>query len=73
MPMTSWEVTKNGETFYVQFEADGVRVGSHWGTGASDNCGTCSYAEFREGRFHDIILDSFGESKLQEMIAALPH
>ena len=43
-------------------------VGHHYGTGMSDIAGAASYQEFLNGRFQDLILGSFGQGILDEVI-----
>jgi len=68
---TSWETVKNGRTHYIHVERREVVVGSHFGTGMSDNAGTCSHEEFLEGEFQSMILNDFGEDVLNEVIKAV--
>lgn len=67
-----WEVvTDQGEQHYVIFEPHEVIVGRCWRSNElTDHAGACSYEEFRNGQWHDLIRERFGEEKLQEMLQA---
>ncbi|MFX1451300.1 MAG: hypothetical protein ACFFCM_10685 [Promethearchaeota archaeon] len=65
---TSWEKKDGRRTEYVYVNYKEVIVGSHYGTGMSDNAGAASYQEFLNGRFQNLILESFGQAVLDEII-----
>jgi len=50
------ERTSGSKTSYIQINEGNVTIGLHFGSGHSDNAGTCNYNEFLNGGFHDIIL-----------------
>ncbi len=68
---TSWEIVNNGRTNYVYVERNQVVVGSHYGSGMTDNAGTCTHKEFLEGRFQNLIYQDFGQEVLDEVIKAV--
>ncbi len=68
---TSWEKTSDGITYYVHITEDQVVSGSHAGSGHTDSAGTCSYREFLNGQFHDIIRNDFGPALLEEVISSV--
>ena len=68
---THWEKSKGDHQDYVELHDTGVLVGSNEGTMASDAAGICSYADFLDGRFQDLILRAFGERVLAEIVEAV--
>ncbi len=63
---------------YIQLTVRGVTVGGHYGSGATDNAGTCSHSAFVAGRYNDLVLKEFGAEVLDEVLrelgaAADPH
>ena len=68
---TSWEIVHEGRTHYIQVERAQVVVGSHYGSGMTDNAGTCTHEEFLNGRFQDLILQEFDKTVLDEVITAV--
>ncbi len=68
---THWEKTKGSHLDYVELHAEGVLVGSNDGTIESDSAGICSDADFLVGRFHDLIINAFGEQILADIVAAV--
>ena len=71
MAKTSWEVTRSGRCHYVDVHAKHVIVGSHCGTGQSDNAGRCTHEQFLDGRFQDIVEREHGTDVLDEVIQAV--
>ena len=68
---TAWE-RKNGRfTDYVRLDYQQVVVGSHAGSGQTDNASACGYDEFLNGRFHAHIRTHFDEATLTAVIAAV--
>jgi len=65
---TSWVKTDGRRTDYIDIHYNEVVVGNHYGSGMTDNAGTCSHEEFLAGRFQDLILNSFGQKILNEII-----
>jgi hypothetical protein len=68
---TSWKKNEGGQTHYCHVGPRRVEVGSHHGSGHSDNASTCSHQEFLQGRFHNIIRDAFGARVLSNVIKAV--
>lgn len=56
---------------YVNVYKTHVEVGCHFGSGHTDNAGTCSFEEFLDGKWQDDIKKTFGDQVLGEVIAAL--
>jgi hypothetical protein len=71
MPKTSWEISKGGQTCYVYLNDREVIAGSHWGSGHTDNAGSCTHEAFLAGEFHDVIRSDFDEDTLQEIVEAV--
>jgi len=69
--MKSWETKKGGRTCYVQVTPYEVVVGSHSGSGHSDNAATCSHQELLDGTHQGTIRHEHGDRILQEVIAAV--
>jgi len=46
-------------------------VGSHFGSGHTDNAGTCSIDEFLNGTFNEIVRDDLGEEILCDILKYL--
>ena len=67
----TWEKVSGRCVDYVQVSADGVCVGRHFGSGASDNAGRASHAEFLGGTFQELVAAAHGEQVLAEVIAAV--
>ena len=66
-----WE-QKNGRlTHYIRLDHQQLVVGSHAGSGQTDNASACNYAEFLDGRFHTHIRTHFDETTLTAVIAAV--
>ncbi len=65
---TSWEKKDGRLTEYVYVTYKEVVVGHNYGTGMSDMAGAASYKEFLNGRFQDLILETFGQKILDEVI-----
>ena len=68
---TSWETYTNGTTHYIQINAQELVVGSHSGSGHTDNAGAVRHAEFLQGQYHDLIRTQFGPEVLAEVIEAV--
>jgi len=68
---TSWEKTKSGRTDYCHVLIRRVELGSHHGSGQSDNAGFCTHQEFLEGRFQAEIRDIFSAGILRSVVAAV--
>lgn len=56
---------------YVNVYKTHVEVGCHFGSGHTDNAGTCSFDAFLGGRWHDEIKATFGDRVLEEVIATV--
>ena len=67
----SWENTTGDRVDYVQILADQVVVGSHAGSGHTDNAGRATFAEFLGGRFQDVVSAAHGPEVLEEVIEAV--
>ncbi|MCP5099845.1 MAG: hypothetical protein GY943_30180 [Chloroflexi bacterium] len=50
--LTYWENKQGNAIHYVHLTADGIVIGSHMGSGHTDNASSSDYAEFLNGRFH---------------------
>jgi hypothetical protein len=70
---TSWEKTEGRKTHYVYVHYKEVVVGSHYGTGMSDNAGVCSHEEYLNGQFQGLIRDIFGSEILDQVTYAVLH
>ncbi|MHA1147931.1 MAG: hypothetical protein ACTSR8_06765 [Promethearchaeota archaeon] len=70
---TSWEIIEGRRTNYVDVHYNEVVIGSHYGTGMSDNAGSCSHREFLEGEYQGLILETFGKEVLDEVVYAVEH
>lgn len=73
---TSWERQDGGPeqgpiTHYIRINHWQVIVGSHAGSGHTDNASACEYEAFLNGRFHSHILTHFDEAVLTAVIAAV--
>jgi len=68
---TSWETHAYGTTHYIQIDAQELVVGSHAGSGHTDNAGAVLHAEFLQGQYHDLIRTQFGPDVLTEVIEAI--
>lgn len=71
--ITSWERTEGRRTYYILVHYNEIVVGSHYGTGMSDNAGSCSHEAFLEGEFQDLVLENFDQAILDEVIFAIKH
>jgi|GEM_PF-6119979 len=69
--MPEWSKSNGRGQRYVRVDAYEVVVGEHFGSGHSDNAGTCSHAEFLAGRFQDLIRDDHSARTLAEVVAAV--
>lgn len=56
---------------YVHVRVHDVVVGGHYGSGHTDNAGSCSHAEFLAGRYQDVVLEDLGQEVLDEVLAEL--
>lgn len=72
MTRRSWTKANhpNGEK-YIHLTPTEVVVGSHYGSGHTDNAGSCSHAAFRAGQYHDVVRRDHGEEVLAEVMQAL--
>jgi hypothetical protein len=68
---TSWERQDDRITHYIRITHWQVIVGSHAGSGHTDNASACGYDEFVDGRFHTHILAHFDEGVLTAVLAAV--
>lgn len=68
---TSWETHSEGTTHYIQVNALEVVVGSHGGSGHTDNAGAVLHEAFLQGQYHDLIRRDFGPEHLAEVIEAV--
>ncbi len=68
---TSWERQDDRITHYIRITHWQVIVGSHAGSGHTDNASACGYDEFVNGRFHSHILTYFDEGVLTAVLAAV--
>ncbi|MBP7999463.1 MAG: DHH family phosphoesterase [Chloroflexi bacterium] len=68
---TSWETNNNGTTRYIHINAQEVVVGSHSGSGHTDNAGAVLHADFLQGQYHNLIQREFGPDVLAEVIEAV--
>lgn len=66
---TYWEREQDGTTHYASLGPDGLLIGSHGGSGHSDNAGSCTVAEFLAGNLHEAARAGLGEQALAAMIA----
>ncbi|MCP4130800.1 MAG: hypothetical protein GY754_07445 [bacterium] len=66
---TSWERSEGSKNCYVYINANEVVIGSHYGSGHSDNATSCSYSDFLAGKHHGLVLDDFGNEILHEITA----
>ena len=66
-----WETKQDGVTHYIYIDYHQVIVGSHHGSGHTDNASTCSYNDFFDGKFHNHITQHFGSTTLSEVEAAV--
>ncbi len=58
-------------THYIRITHGQVIVGSHAGSGHTDNASACGYDAFVDGRFHSHILTYFDEATLTAVLAAV--
>ena len=68
---TSWEKNTGKRTDYVDVHYNEVVVGYHYGSGMTDNAGTCTHDEFLKGRFQGLIEERFGKDVLEQVILAV--
>lgn len=73
---TSWERKKGEITHYIRINHLFVIIGSHAGSGHTDNAGTCSHEDFlndslRGRQFQASIQREFGDDLLTAVIAAV--
>ncbi len=68
---TSWERKDGRITHYIHLNYLQVVVGSHAGSGHTDNASACGYDAFVDGRFHSHILTYFDEGVLTAVLAAV--
>ena len=68
---TSWETHVGGTTHYIQVNALEVVVGSHGGSGHTDQAGAVLHDEFLSGQFPDLIRRDFGPDVLAEVLEAI--
>ena len=69
--MPSWEKKRGRRVSYCRVYApDEVIVGGHDGSPHSDMAGTCTWAEFRRGRFQGSVLEDLGAEVLLEALKA---
>ena len=69
--MPSWEKKRGRRVSYCRvYEPDEVIVGGHDGSGHSDMAGTCTWAEFRAGRYQGQVLQDLGREVLVEALKA---
>lgn len=66
-----WEKQQDGTTLYIQLTAQEVVVGSHAGSGHTDNAGATLHGDFLQGQYHDLIRRDFGLDVLAEVIEAV--
>jgi len=67
MHIKIWEKTKGKETRYIYLRTDRIKVGHHFGSGHTDNSGTCTIQEFLDGKFQDLVISDFNKKILQEV------
>ena len=68
---TNWERQDGRVTHYIRIRHWQVIVGSHAGSGHTDNASACEYEVFLNGRFHPHILAHFDKAVLTAVIAAV--
>lgn len=68
---TAWEVQRGEQCFYINLGTEWVEVGSHRGSGATDNGGRCTHAEFLAGRWLENVRDDLGPEVLAEVMASI--
>ncbi len=67
----NWEKQLDKTTHYIHIDHTSIVFGSTLGSGHTDNAASASYADFLDGRFHADIRHVFGETILEEVIAAV--
>lgn len=68
---TAWEKQQDGVTYYIQLTSQEIIIGSHAGSGHTDNAGAVLYGDFLQGQYHDLIRRDFGPDVLTEVIEAV--
>lgn len=68
---TYWNKTTGDRVDYVQIVEEHVIVGRHRGSGHTDEAGSASFADFLEGRYHDVISAEHGPEVLEAVVDAV--
>ena len=68
---TSWEKIKDRRTYYASVTLREVVVGDHFGSGHTDNAGSCSHADFIKGTYQSHVKTYLGENVLKEVLYAI--
>jgi len=71
MFLKSWEKVKGKQVLYIQLYNNKIVVGSHYGSGMTDNAGTTSVNKFIKGEYQKLIISYFGENVLKEILLLL--
>jgi len=71
MLIKSWEKTKGKKVNYIYLHDNEFVIGEHYGSGHTDNAGSCSIEKFIEGRFQSLVKQNFGEDVLQEIFSLI--
>lgn len=69
--MSSWEAKDGNTTHYMQLQGDSVLIGSHAGSGHTDNAGVVDAASIQSGSWDAHIKRHFGEAALAQIKTAL--
>ncbi len=68
-----WEKVKGNTTHYVHIDRNSVTIGSHQGSGHTDNAKMMSYEEFKSGEWDEWITRNLGKNVLNEIYNKLLH
>jgi len=69
--MSSWEAQDGKRTFYIHVQGDQVVIGSHHGSGHTDNAGVYTAAQILAGEWDAHITRHFPGGTLAALKAAL--
>ena len=67
----NWEKTTGAVTHYCYLTATEVVVGSHAGSGLTDNAGACTPEEFLKGMYQHLVRSQLGEDILGQVLEAV--
>lgn len=69
--MSSWEAQEGKRTFYIHIQGGQVVIGSHYGSGHTDNAGVYTPAQILAGEWDAHITRHFPGGTLAQVRAAL--